>query len=142
MGTQHIGVVTCGAFFLALALGFSASPAFADPLKQAAMASQHAGLAANAPDAKTTEMHLHHVVNCLVGPGGDGFDASVANPCKDLGNGAEREAADVPQAKAIHRALGKAKSGLRYIAKDWRHAQRYATEAQAALAPIVATASK
>src|SRR5882757_3076916 len=55
MGGWHIGVATCGAFFLALALGSSASPAFADPLKQAAMASQHAGLAASAPDAKTTE---------------------------------------------------------------------------------------
>ena len=29
---------------------------------------------------KTTQMHLHHVVNCLVGPQGEGFDASLREP--------------------------------------------------------------
>ena len=142
MSAWQKGVVAYGASLLVLALAISAPPAAADPLKQAAMASQHAGLAAKAPDAKTTEMHLHHVINCLVGPGGDGFDASVGNPCKDLGNGGMREATDVTQAKAMKLALRKANSGLRYLVKDWHRSQRYAAEAQTALAPIVATASK
>ena len=121
----------------------SASPARAgDPLKEAAMASQHAGLAAKAPDAKTTEMHFHHVINCLVGPGGEGFDASVANPCKDQGAGGIPDAANNTQRNAMRLALRKVNSGLRYLAKDFPRAQRYAVEAQTALAPIVISSSK
>lgn len=121
----------------------SASPARAgDPLKEAAMASQHAGLAAKAPDAKTTEMHFHHVINCLVGPGGDGYLASEANPCKDLGAGGIPDAATDAQKKAMRLALRKSNSGLKYLAKDFPRAQRYAVEAQAALAPIVVSSSK
>lgn len=45
-----------------------------------------AGLAANAANIDAAHFHLHHVLNCLVGPGGNGFDAAVGNPC--IGTGA------------------------------------------------------
>jgi uncharacterized membrane protein len=32
-------------------------------------------------------LHLHHVLNCAVGPDGMGFDAAAGNPCKGQGNG-------------------------------------------------------
>lgn len=44
-------------------------------------AANHAGLAANAADLNGVRTHLRHVLNCLVGPNGEGFDASAGNPC-------------------------------------------------------------
>ena len=32
-------------------------------------------------------MHLHHTLNCLVGPQDKLFDASAGNPCQGQGNG-------------------------------------------------------
>ena len=40
------------------------------------------------------QAHLHHTLNCLVGPGGDGFDAKQMNPCAQAGNGAIPDAKD------------------------------------------------
>ena len=113
------------------------SSAIADMRSEAATANTHAGLAANAPDAKTTEMHLHHVINCLVGPNGDGFDPSVGNPCKDQGDGALRDTKDSAEIKALRLALRKTNSGLKLTQKDLEHAHRYAVEAQQALAPVL-----
>jgi hypothetical protein len=39
----------------------------ADVNKEVSTAAQHAGFAGSSKDMKTTQMHLHHVVNCLVG---------------------------------------------------------------------------
>jgi hypothetical protein len=60
----------------------------ADPAQEAATAAVHAGLAAQAATIEQVHMHLHHTVNCLVGPKGQGFDAKEANPCQKLGDGA------------------------------------------------------
>lgn len=111
--------------------------AVADMLQEAKTANTHAGLAANAPDAKTTEMHFHHVINCLVGPNGDGFDASFGNPCKDQGDGALRDTKDSAEIKALRVALRKVTRGLKLTEKDLDHAHRYAVEAQQALAPVL-----
>jgi hypothetical protein len=74
---------------LSAALAFAVQPALAaDASKEVATATTHAGLAAAAVDLKGVQTHLHHVINCLVGPSGAGFDATQANPCKDLGGGA------------------------------------------------------
>lgn len=78
-------------------------------------------------------MHLHHVINCLVGPGGDGFDANEANPCKDQGAAGIPDATDRGQKKAMRLALRKANSGLKYVVKDLARAQKYVLEAQAYL---------
>jgi len=62
--------------------------AYADAASEIATAAQHAGLAAAAPDLAQTHMHLHHAMNCLVGPRDGDFDKTNMNPCAQQGNGA------------------------------------------------------
>jgi hypothetical protein len=67
-----------------LATGFSAA-AFADGPQAVATAAQHAGFAAASTDIAGVHLHLHHVLNCLVGPQGEGFDGAAGNPCSGTG---------------------------------------------------------
>ena len=110
----------------------SSARADADPAKEVATAAQHAGLAAKATDIKMTQMHLHHVVNCLVGPNGTGFDATPGNPCKDQGAGAIPDTSDAKQKAQLQQALAKANDGLKQA--DMAAAQKDATDAQGLLA--------
>jgi len=72
----------------------SFSPAaLADGPQAVATAAQHAGLAAAAGDIAGAHRHLHHTLNCLIGPDGEGFDAAAGNPCNDAG-GAIPQTAD------------------------------------------------
>ena len=121
------------AFSFASFVTISAALADSDPAKEMATAATHAGLAAKSTDMKMTQMHLHHVVNCLVGPKGKGFDTTNANPCKDQGNGAIPDTKNPTQKKALQAALAKANAGLK--AKDMTAAQKDATDAQALLTP-------
>ena len=59
--------------------------ALADGPQAVAAAAQHAGLAANGADIGAVRRHLHHVLNCLVGADGEGFDGSAGNPCAAAG---------------------------------------------------------
>src|SRR5271157_1645163 len=83
-GVASRGLATLGALALActslFAIGVRPASA-ADVNKEVNTAALHAGYAASSKDMKATQMHLHHVVNCLVGPQGEGFDASFGNPC-------------------------------------------------------------
>jgi hypothetical protein len=63
-----------------------------DAAKELATAREHAQLAEASQSVAVAKMHLHHVINCLVGPHGRGFDASAGNPCKGMGDGAEKDA--------------------------------------------------
>jgi hypothetical protein len=62
--------------------------ALADGHSQIVLAEQHAGLAAQSTEISLVRAHLHHALNCLVGPAGPGFDAHEMNPCANAGNGA------------------------------------------------------
>lgn len=111
-----------------------ASPASAqgaDPAQEAATGAQHAGLAAQAGTIQQVHMHLHHTVNCLVGPKGDGFDAREANPCQKLGNGAIPDTTDSAMKAKLSAGLAKAQAGLK--SDDLAAAKKAATEAQTAL---------
>ena len=55
--------------------------ALADGHSEIVNAGTHAGYAAAATDIATAHAHLHHTLNCLVGPAGSGFDAKELNPC-------------------------------------------------------------
>jgi len=121
------------AFSFASFAAISAARADSDPAKETATAATHAGLAAKATDLKGTQMHLHHVVNCLVGPKGKGFDAAPGNPCKDQGNGAIADTKNSKQKKSLQAALAKANAGLK--AKDMAAAQKDATQVQTMLMP-------
>ena len=59
-----------------------------DALLQAETAAQHAGYAAGSDGIDSVKAHMHHALNCLVGPAGDGFDASFGDPCDGMGGGA------------------------------------------------------
>jgi hypothetical protein len=119
------GIVT-GSLLCSLAFAQTA-----DPAQEAATAATHAGLAAQAAAIEQVHMHLHHTVNCLVGPKGQGFDAKEANPCQKLGTGAIPDTTDSALKAKESAALAKAEAGLK--SDDLAAARKAATEAQAAL---------
>jgi|SRR5690349_25136594 hypothetical protein len=122
------------AFSVAIVLTASqARAADSDPTKEIATAGTHAGLAVKADDMKMTQTHLQHVVNCLVGPKGKGFDATPGNPCKDQGNGAIADTKDKKQKTTLNQALAKARSGLK--AKDMATAKKDAAQIESMLTP-------
>jgi hypothetical protein len=111
--------------------GLPGSALAADPGQEAATGAVHAGLAAQAATIEQVHMHLHHTVNCLVGPKGQGFDAKEANPCQKLGNGAIPDTTDSATKAKLTTALASAEAGLK--SEDLSAAKKSATEAQAAL---------
>ncbi len=113
------------ALALALVLPMAANAADTDAgvAKQAATASAHAGMALGAADLKMTQVHLQHVVNCLVGPSGTGFEAKVGNPCKDQGQGAIADAkGDAATEARLTEALTEAQQGLQATTLESAHA--------------------
>lgn len=77
-----------------LAFALPSTAASAGASSQLATAAAHAKMAAQSAGLDGVQMHLHHVVNCLVGPDGEAFDASAGNPCKGKGNGALNDMGD------------------------------------------------
>jgi hypothetical protein len=108
-----------------------ASALAADAAKEAAISEMHAGLAAKSATIEQVHMHLHHAVNCLVGPVGGGFDAKEGNPCQKLGDGAIPDTTNAATKAKLTSALAKAQAGLK--SEDLTAAQKAASEAQAAL---------
>lgn len=100
-----------GALALAALLALGAPGIAGAQDAQIDTALQHARFAAKAEDVKGVHTHLQHVVNCLSGSGGLGFDANALNPCQDMGGGA------IPAAKGSRKekledALNEAIVGL------------------------------
>lgn len=107
----------------ALPLAVQAADANVAASKQVATATAHAGMALGAADLDMVHTHLHHVVNCLVGTSGDGFDAKAGNPCKDMGQGAIVDAkGDAPTEARLQSALSEAEQGLKATTLDEAHA--------------------
>jgi hypothetical protein len=115
----------------ALAAAIPAGALAADAAKQAETAAVHANLASNASSLGDAQVHLHHVVNCLVGPAGEGFDAKAGDPCKAQGNGAIPDSTDAASKKKLTSALAKAKAGI--AATDLSAAKQAASDVQALL---------
>jgi hypothetical protein len=57
-------------------------------------------------------MHLHHTVNCLVGPKGADFDPTNLNPCAGSGSGAIPDSSDPAKIQALDNALAVAEAGI------------------------------
>jgi len=110
----------------AAAACFAALPALADVAGELAIAQTHAGLAGKAAAIDGVHMHLHHAVNCLVGPAGAGFDAGNANPCAKAGNGAIPDSMDAAQKTKLQAAVAKAQEGI--AATDLMAAQKDAAD--------------
>lgn len=98
----------------------------ADAKSEIATAATHAELAASASDIAGTHTHLHHTLNCLVGPNGKGFDAKELNPCANNGSGAIPDTSDANKKKALEAAADKARAGIAAI--DLKVAQKDATD--------------
>jgi hypothetical protein len=94
-------------------------------------ASTHAGMAANAADLKGVQTHMKHVQNCLVGPGGQGFDAAAGNPCNGQGQGAIPEATDAATKMKLETALTKTRATVG--ASDLASAKQGAAEVSSML---------
>ena len=97
---------------LAACAALIATPVLADTAAELNIGQNHAGMAAKAADLKTTQMHLQHALNCLVGPTGDGFNAAPGNPCAKAGNGAIPDSADAAQKTKLASAVSSAKAGV------------------------------
>ncbi len=100
---------------IALCAALAALPlaAWADAAEEVSTAAKHAGMSAQADSLEMAEAHLHHALNCLVGPKGRGFDSKAENPCSDMGNGAIPDTTDAAAKKSLERAAARARSGLR-----------------------------
>jgi hypothetical protein len=107
------------------------APAFADVAAEIGTAQTHAGLAAKATDIMGVHMHMHHALNCLVGPGGTGFDTGNANPCAKSGNGAIPDSTDAAQKAKLQTAVAQLNTGL--AATDMAAAAKDATDAAATI---------
>lgn len=83
--------------------------------QEVSMAEAHAKMAASADSLEMTHTHLHHVINCLVGEDGEGFDANEANPCHGMGDGALPDSADNTD---VHAQLQTAASDARAALND------------------------
>lgn len=120
------------ALFLCAAVAMAASPAMAaDVSAEITNAALHANLAAQSSDIAGVHTHLHHAVNCLVGPGGAGFDAKELNPCANTGNGAIPDSGDAASKAKLQSALATANSGL--ASSDLATAKKDAASTAAAL---------
>jgi len=120
--------------FLAAIAGLGlALPAFAalnaDAHKEIRTAAQHAEFAVKGKNIDVVHMHLHHVINCIVGTGGAGFDAAVGNPCNNMGQGALNDASGFDGTEALlNQSLRLANIGVEI--NDHRSAQAVAIAAR------------
>jgi hypothetical protein len=90
-----------------------ATPAVAADVKgEIVSAIEHAQYAAEAAALAEVHAHLHHALNCIVGPGGNGFDARQMNPCAGSGNGIIPDTADAAAKTKLEGAAAKARDGL------------------------------
>lgn len=72
---------------------------------QLATAVQHAEFSMSADDHDMAVRHLGHVLNCIAGEGGEGFDGSWGHPCGAQGAGLVSDVAGVSNAEAIEAVL-------------------------------------
>jgi hypothetical protein len=105
--------------------------ALADGPTAIAKAAQHAGLAAGSGDLAGVQRHLHHSLNCLVGPDGEGFDESAGNPCAADG-GAIPQTSDAELRAKLMAIAAEVRGGV--MGTDVDAAKRLATETQEMLA--------
>lgn len=98
-----------------LAIGLPVAAQAADAHKEIATASDHAGYAASADTVGKVHLHLHHVINCLVGPHGKDFDKQAGNPCAGQGDGAlnDLDSGMADEKASLDNALALARTGVK-----------------------------
>jgi hypothetical protein len=108
--------------------------AYADAKSEIATAAQHAGLAAAASDLGQIHMHLHHAMNCLVGPQDADFDKTNTNPCAQQGKGAFPDESDAEIKTKLQNAMSAAADGI--ASKDVATAKKNAATVESLLNTI------
>ncbi len=99
---------------LAGGLAFAASAQTPSAKNEIDTAHAHALMAQSATSVAMAHTHLHHVINCLVGPRGTGSAAAAGTPCKGQGNGAIPDSASDSALHAkLESALASAQAGLK-----------------------------
>lgn len=83
-----------------------------DASQEITTAAIHASLSAKADSLKMAHVHLHHTLNCLVGPKGRGYDAEAGNPCKSMGDGAIPDTADAAKKKSLENVAEQTRAAL------------------------------
>jgi hypothetical protein len=77
---------------------------------------------------------MHHALNCLVGPKGEGFDAGQMNPCTNAGNGAIVDETDAAKKAKLEDAKASLMKGLTQT--DLKTAQASAASAVTAISSV------
>jgi hypothetical protein len=97
----------------------SLAMAAADPSTELKTAIDHAGYSAKSEALTQVHMHLHHTLNCLVGPQDKLFDAAAGNPCNGQGNGYLPDSkAAMPEGAAYYDALWAKQIAVQAIASN------------------------
>lgn len=110
------------------------TPALADAAAEITIAQTHAGAAAKQTSIDAVHMHLHHALNCMVGPKGKGYDAAQANPCAKAGNGVIPDTTDATKKAALEQVVARINAGL--ATNDLANAKSEAERAKDALANV------
>lgn len=110
---RNVGLATLAAAAMVGAMvASSLALAAADATKEIQTAWTHAGFAAKGSSLDVVRLHLHHALNCLVGPGGKGYDAAPGDPCKGMGNGAIADSAGNSRKDKLEEAAAAAREGI------------------------------
>lgn len=117
----------------ALCTGLMAMPmaAHADAASEITTAATHAGFASKSGTIQMVHTHMHHAINCLVGPGGNGFDTAALNPCKNNGNGAIPDTADAAKKSKLEAIAASLRAGV--ADSTLASAQKTAADAETSL---------
>lgn len=111
-------------------------PASAADLRAEIMnAGEHAEYSSESASLDDARYHLHHSLNCLVGPGGEGFDAKALDPCRGAGDGVIPDTRDAALARTF-RAAAKERAAL--AEPDLAKVHADATEAAKAIVAALA----
>ena len=105
---KGLGFAVICAGLLALPMAANA----ADASTEITTAATHAGFAAKSGTIKMVHTHMHHAINCLVGPKGNGFDKSALDPCKNSGHGAIPDTMDSTKRSELETVAENLRKGL------------------------------
>lgn len=130
MNTGKFRITASATGALLIFIMLASGSAQADGPQATATAAQHAGLAAGSADLAGVRRHLHHALNCLVGPDGQGFDASQGNPCASAG-AAIPQTADAAAKAKLEKAAGDLRKAI--ASEDVAAAKKAGTDVQASL---------
>ena len=105
------------AMLAAIAMAATVPPAQAGIGEELTIAQTHSLLAyrSGGRGPERAMPHLQHVLNCLVGPGGDGYNITPPNmdPCASAGKGALNDAVSPAQKAKITNAIGLVKAAMK-----------------------------